>query len=121
MSTLKELAVDHPYYCSDSNYYSSDGAISFPTMTEFLDDFEGLDVDLNLCFRWDFREKLDDDDIGTGNYEADVFLMLQRKGIFRPISIDSVNEDEALRFKSYALRHMERLKMIWSPLWSEKP
>lgn len=26
MSTLERLAVDHPYYCSDSNYYSNDGA-----------------------------------------------------------------------------------------------
>lgn len=118
MSILKELAIDHPYYCSDSNYYSNEGSMEFSSMTAFLDEFETADVDMNLCFRWDIREKRDDDDVDTGEFQAEVFLMLQRKGIFLPCSIASVSEDEATRFKLYALNHMETLQKIWAPLWN---
>lgn len=117
-SVLKEISIDHPYYCSDSNYYSNEGAMRFETMTEFLDEFESADIDMNLCFRWDLREKLREDGQPSGQYEAEVFLILQRKGIFRPCSIASVTEQEAVRFKDYALMHMEVLQKMWSPLWS---
>lgn len=119
MSILKDLAVDHPYYCSESNYYSNEGSMGFSSMTAFLDEFETADVDMNLCFRWDIKKKTEcyGDDAGEG-YCAEVFLMLQRKGIFRPCSIASVSEDEAARFKLYALNHMETLQKIWAPLCS---
>ena len=119
MSILKELTVKHPYYCSESNYYSNDPAESYGTMTEFLDDFEGMDPDLNLCFRWDFRDSVDEDDKPTGNVSAEVFLMLQRKGIFKPCSVAVVTEEESIRFKAYAERHLEVIKKMWSPLWKE--
>ena len=117
MSVLKELAVSHPYYCSDSNYYSNEGSMAFATMTDFLDEFETCVVDMNLCFRWDIKTKAEcyGDDAGEG-YCAEVFLMLQRKGIFRPCSVESVDEDEAVRFKAYALRHFETIKALWAPL-----
>lgn len=117
METLQELAANHPYYCSDSNYYSNEGSMNFASMSDFLDEFEGCDVDMNLCFRWDIKKKTEcyGDDAGEG-YCAEVFLMLQRKGIFRPCSIASVTEDEAARFKVYAIRHLETIKAIWAPL-----
>ena len=36
--TLEKLAVDHPYYCSDSNFYSNEPNQRYETATEFLDD-----------------------------------------------------------------------------------
>lgn len=116
MKTLQELAADHPYYCSDSNYYSNEGGMSFRTMTDFLDEFEMCDVDMNLCFRWDIKKRSDCYGEGEEGYCAEVFLMLQRKGIFRPCSIGSVTEDEAIRFKTYAMKHLETIKAIWAPL-----
>ena len=111
MSVLEELSVKHPYYCSESNYYINDASATYKTMTEFLDDFELCDIDMNLCFRWDIKK----DD--SGKFSAEVFIIQQRKGIFKPVSICSVTEEEAERFKSYALRHLEVMKSIWSPLW----
>lgn len=117
METLKALAVDHPHYCSDSNYYSNDAALHYTTMTEFLDEFESYDIDLNLCFRWDIKQATDEEtEEPIDAYRADVFLMLQRKGLFRPVSISSVTEEEAIRFKAYAQRHLEVLKAMWAPL-----
>jgi len=118
MFTLKQLAAaNHPYYCSESNYYSNDAAMHFDTATDFLDCFEGYDIDLNLCFRWDVRENMNDDDTaGLGTYYAEVFIMLQRKGIFKPCSIKSIGEHEVGRFVEYLHKHHEVLLRMWNPL-----
>ena len=117
MSTLEKLRVSHPYYCSSSNYYSNEPKQEYKTMTGFLDDFESSDIDMNLMFRWDIRNDSDDDEgMKAGRYNAEVFIMLQRKGIFKPINILSVNEMEAERFKLYAKKHWDRLKEIWEPI-----
>lgn len=117
MNILEKLSVEHPYYCSESNYYSNEPSKTYETMTEFLDCFESADVDLNLCFRWDIRNRSDDGEgKKAGRYCAQVFIMLQRKGIFKPIEIESVNEIEADRFLKYAQKHWETIKEMWKPV-----
>lgn len=115
MSTLDKLAVDHPYYCSENNYYSNEASMRYETMTEFLDDFEGADEYLNLCFRWDIKPR-GENGSKYGRYRAEVFLMLQRKGIFKPVQIEHINEAEADRFKEYAQRHWALLRSMWEPI-----
>tara|TARA_B100002049_G_scaffold237323_1_gene228060 strand:+ start:11572 stop:11952 length:381 start_codon:yes stop_codon:yes gene_type:complete len=115
VSVLEELAVDHPYYCSDSNYYSREFKQNYSTMTEFLDAWEELDVDQNLCFRWDVTHSKDDE-AELGEYFAEVFIMEQRRGLFIPCMINSIDEDEAKRFKAYAEKHWNTIRKIWSPL-----
>ena len=39
---------DHPYYCSGANYFNNEATCHYKTMTEFLDEREDDDVDLNL-------------------------------------------------------------------------
>lgn len=123
MSRLQTLAAaNHPYYCSESNYYSNEAAERFATMTDFLDEFEGADIDLNLCFRWDVTEHMNDDDTaGIGLYGAEVFLMLQRKGIFKPCTIRSIEEHEAERFERYLRKHAEKVAEIWAPITLATP
>lgn len=113
MSVLKSLAVEHPYYCSESNYYSNEAAMHFESMTSFLEEFGEADRDMNLCFRWDVRKNEESD-----GYRAEVFIMQQRKGNFRPCSIESVTEEEAVAFKAYAEKHLAVLQAIWNPLWT---
>lgn len=116
MSLLNQLAKSHPYYCSDSNYYSNEPREVFETMTDFLDDFENCDIDLNLCFRWDITQDVDDDENEIGTYNADVFLILQRKGIFKPCHINSISESEAERFNNYINNHWLKIKSLWNPV-----
>tara|TARA_A100000172_G_scaffold78648_1_gene64478 strand:+ start:484 stop:849 length:366 start_codon:yes stop_codon:yes gene_type:complete len=114
---LSNLAVDHPYYCNDINCYSNDAREVYETMTEFLDCFEDADVDMNLCFRWDIKNRSEDEEgMKAGRYYAEVFLMLQRKGIYKPCVIKHINEEETIRFKKYAEKHWEKLKDIWKPI-----
>lgn len=116
--TLEELAVDHPYYCADCNYYSNEAGATYDTMKEFLDEFEDADVDYNLVFRWDVKPNLSEEDYETplGTYYAEVFIMQQRKGIFAPFYIRSITEDDVPRFVEYLKPHKERLEQIWMPL-----
>ena len=111
--TLKDLAIDHEYYCSDSNYYSNDASLSYETFKEFLDEFEDRDVDLNLVFRWDL--KLNDYDNEYGGYYMEIFQMQQRKGIFTPIMITDFTEDDISSFIEYITPHLDKLKNIWEP------
>lgn len=111
MSVLKELAIVHPYYCSDSNYYSNQPRETYGSVTEFLEEYEDADIDMNLCFRWDVRENEE-----TEGYYVNIFIMQQRKGIFKPITIGSVTEEEAVRLKAYLQRHAAVLAQMWKPL-----
>jgi len=107
------LGMDHPYFCSDCNYYSNDATLTYATLADFLDEFEEFPVDLNLCFRWDIRPK--DEDQPEMGYRAEVFLMLQRKGLFRPCLIETVFERDLPRFGKYLEAHWAKIQAIWKP------
>ena len=106
------LCKEHPYYCNESNYYSNEPREVHETMTDFLDEYEDADVDMNLCFRWDLHEAGEDHDTQF----AEVFMMHQRKGIFAPHHIKKWEEHELDRFRAYAEKHWQTLCAMWSPI-----
>lgn len=109
MSRLVELSEKkHPYYCSNSNYYSNEVREVYDTMTAFLDEFEEADVDMNLVFRWDI---IKDDE--KSHYSAYVYLILQRKGIFKPIEIVKITESEVERFENYLKNNKKTIDALW--------
>lgn len=114
-TTLEKLHVDHPYYCNMGNYYSNEPYMEFETMSEFLDEFEDADIDMNLIFRWDIKER-GENAAKHDRYCAEVFIMHQRKGNFRPIDIRHVNESEAVRFNALLEKHWEKIKELWNPI-----
>lgn len=115
METLKELSVEHPYYASDSNYYSNEASSEFETMTDFLAEYKDADVDMNLVYRWDIKPR-DEENTETGRYYAEVFIIGQRKGLYKPNYIKHVNEEEAKQFLEYLKPHWERLTEMWKPV-----
>ena len=83
--------VNHPYYCAESNWYSNEAYIRYDSFASFLDEWEDLDTDLNHVFRWDWHEA----DEENSQSRLQIFIMLQRKGWFRPIEVfGMVPEDE---------------------------
>lgn len=114
---LKDLAIEHPYYCSESNYYSNEAATKYNSMSDFIDDFKDADIDMNLVFRWDVHQNRDyDTDELINGYYAEVFMMHQRKGIFHPIYISEITEEEVQPFIEYLKPHLECLMKLWQPL-----
>jgi len=108
--TLKELAVDHDYYASDSNYYSNNSG-HYTTFADFYDDFIDADIDMNLIFRWDIK-KHDESE----RYYVEIFMILQRKGIYMPHMIDHIREEDVPKFIELVTKHWQKLISIWSPI-----
>jgi hypothetical protein len=112
MNTIKKLiSYNHQYYCNNSNYYSNEPNEYYETVTDFLDVFEDADIDMNLIFRWDIKLKEDSEK----NYYVEIFIIQQRKGIFKPIYIKSITEEEAKRLELLLAKHFEVLKNLWKP------
>lgn len=107
---LEDLAVDHDYYCSESNYYSNNASERYETFPDFYKEFGNADVDMNLVFRWDLRQADDK------SYSMEIFIIQQRKGIFKPCLISRFEEKDIELFLKYITPHIEKLKRIWIPL-----
>ncbi|MCT8340521.1 hypothetical protein MG296_10685 [Flavobacteriaceae bacterium TK19130] len=108
--TLKDLAIDHDYYCSESNYYSNEAAMRYETFADFYEEFHDADVDMNLVFRWDLHEREE-----SKRHYLEIFMMQQRKGIFKPIHIALFDESDVELLAKYLKPHIEKLKAIWKP------
>lgn len=111
ITTLSDLAIDHDFYSSESNYYSNDAKGNWTTFADFYEQFHDADIDMNLIFRWDIRKRE-----GSGRYSADIFMILQRKGIYMPHRIEYIDESDIPKFKELMLKHWEKLNSIWKPL-----
>jgi hypothetical protein len=108
--TLKDLAIDHDYYCSGSNFYSDEARMEFDTFSDFYEGFCEADIDMNLVFRWDLNQWEH-----SQRYWLELFMIHQRKGIFSPIHIKMIDEKDIPLFIKYITPHMEKLKSIWKP------
>ena len=112
---FKDLLIDHDYYCHTSNYYSNEARTDFDTWAEFYEEYKEADVDMNLVFRWDIRQRTDDADNLIEEYEMEIFIMGQRKGMYKPQCIASVTPDDLPQIISYLTPHFDKLKSIWNP------
>lgn len=112
---FKDLLVKHPYYCSDSNYYSNDASEKYENWEEFISDWDDADVEYNHVFRFDIKENEDYNGIGEGTYYCEIFVILQRKGIFKPIFIAEIKPENFISIKNFLAKHFEEVKKIWQP------
>lgn len=129
MSELRLWEIDHPYYCSESNYYSNDPFNQYGSWQEFLSAEGDGDLDMNLVFRWDWSPDayLDDDTPAGVRAYADqfgekdhkwtlkLFYMGQRKGIFRPVEVSVCKADEP-EVREWLTIRAEHMRRLWEPL-----
>lgn len=111
--TLKELAIDHDYYAHGSNYYSTEAYGHYNTWADFYNNFFDADIDMNLIYRWDIFEQC------PGNFSMQVVIIGQRKGIYLPIEIDRVEENDVPQIVEFLKPHFDKLLSIWKPLSKE--
>ncbi len=110
--TLEKLAIDHDYYGSDSNYYNSSIALEYNFWHEFYNDYEDLDIDMNLIYRWDVHKPSE----GRNGYSMELFVIQQRKGIYVPINILLIEEKDVSQIVSFLGKHFDKINSIWKPL-----
>jgi hypothetical protein len=107
------LVVPHPSTCSTENFLDPEYSAHYLTLDEFLAEHGSSPDELNLCFRWD----LERNELG-GGFRALIFTVQQRKGIFVPVIIEQIEDDELDRLEVYLRRHWELLKKMWFPISS---
>lgn len=126
MLQLKE--TNHSYYCSESNYYVGDmqgenhGLAKCDTWLDFKEtwlgggeDGLGIDIDYNLCFRFDIKKKHDDEDEEIeGVFELWLFFMQQRKGNYVPVYIKNITDQDMAEINIFLKRQWDYMKGQWS-------
>jgi hypothetical protein len=109
---MKLTETDHPYYFSESNYYSNDASESYDTVTDFLEEYGDADIDMNLCVRFDIY-KYGSEDERKGLY-VKLLLIGQRKGIYHPICIESYSpKNDSEKLSEYLKKHWDRVRENW--------
>ena len=124
--------VEHPYYCNEGNYHATreQPFQEYVTWTDFMDEEADSDFDMNLVFRVDWFEGGEEDDPEDRHefspllYKGDdterngilkLFIMGQRKGLYRWVVIKVCRADEDA-VRAYLTPRWEHLKRIWEPL-----
>ena len=112
---LKETT--HSYYCSDSNYYSIKAYMSYESWKKFVDDWDPLemDIDMNYIFRFDIKKYDDEND-----YLLQLFIMHQRKGLFRCVTIKNIQKENMKEITSLLQLHYNYHKKIWNEFENKK-
>lgn len=115
MKTIKDLAVKHDYYCSDSNYNGLAFNTTYLTFQDFYKEMANADDDMNLVFRFDICEKDIDDIYNDSKYYMEIFIIQQRKGRFVPFMIENVYEKDFSLIKEYLQKKYNKINNLWSP------
>lgn len=124
MYTLQELSQasqkEHPYYCSNNNWHNADAAAEYETWADFYQEYYDADPDMNLIFRFDIESY----NSYEGLYKMYIYIIQQKRGYFKPISIKIVTESDGPQVNELLSKHHELLIKLWQPfskLHTDKP
>lgn len=118
----------HSYYCSESNYYVGNGRgenfgrSEYDTWEDFQkewleSDGVSIDMDYNLCFRFDVIQKSDPDtDEAINEFELWLFFILQRKGIYRPVWIKRIEQKNMPEVEQFLKKQWGYIQNQWKEI-----
>lgn len=120
---LKLKETQHSYYCSESNYYVNGhqnwGRYEFDDWHSFKLDWlfadGSIDDDLNHLFRFDINKNEE-----TGKWQLWLFFMMQRKGIFVPVLIRGITEEDMPEIEAFLSARWEYMKKQWCEFSEEE-
>jgi hypothetical protein len=112
--------IDHPYYCSTSNYFSNECNKNFKSWNDFIEAEGESDFDYNYLIRFDWREGEDNDlpayngDDYYRNGVLELFWVSQRKGLFRSNTIEVCRKDEK-EILEFLKKRWAYINHLWQP------
>jgi hypothetical protein len=125
---MKLQATEHSYYCSESNHYVGNqhgenfGRCEYDTWADFQEewlDSDGvsIDMDYNLCFRFDIDQRHNKEtDEPIDEFELWLFFILQRQGIYRPVWIKHISENDMPEIKRFLKMQWEYIQNQWKEI-----
>lgn len=116
MKTIKDLSVEHDYYCSD-NYFSNEWSTQWQNFWDFYEEFKDLDIDMNLVIRFDIYVNNDsvEDEEKSSEYELNIVMIHQRKWILAKHYIYNLVDDDVQNIENYLQLHFDKIKNNWKP------
>lgn len=113
-------ATNHNYYCNDANYFASGVLETFETWEDFrevwLNDELWIDHDYNHCFRFDIKNMFNHvtDEEFEDRFSLHLYMMLQRKGKFVPITIKEIKQGDMQEVGIYLSECWDYMKKQWA-------
>lgn len=107
--------IDHPYYCSESNYHDREVFQHFDSWADFYAEMGDADEDYNLVFRWDWRKPNPADYEDGEDVPGDtllVFYMQQRRGLFMPVDANVTEADEPA-VREWLTKCWAHMRLLW--------
>jgi hypothetical protein len=107
--------IDHPYYCNEGNYYTSESIeTEYESWSDFFEDQGDADFDMNLVFRWDWRkaDAPDKEEWGIDHDTLLIFWMGQRTGLYRYSTVKVTDADEPA-IKEWLTKRWQHLVFLW--------
>jgi hypothetical protein len=110
---------DHPYYCTEGNFFKTGQHRRWPSWEEFASSgFVSGDRDQNLLIRWDWLswQRHPDPDLRGGDPdELLLFFVLQRKALLCSAGI-AVTDDDEPRVREFLRECGKTTAAIWEPV-----
>jgi len=115
--------IDHPYYCSEGNYYVgglrwNEVHSEYASWQDFIDEWGTTDHDMNLVFRRDWKR--DDGEYLEEGEEPEpdklyVYWVLQRKAILRSTECIVTEADEPA-VQAWLADRATTIAALWEPI-----
>ena len=99
---LVKATGKHPYYCASVNYNDNDAAMKFESWESFI-------AELGDMYKSEDVEEID----LYGECHLEIFFMLQKKGLFRPVTIKSIKEEDMKGIMEWLKPHWEYTNDFW--------
>jgi hypothetical protein len=106
--------AEHPYYAQEGNFYKAGEHYRADSWSEFFAEMGDSDDDLNLVYRWDWKQ----DDATEGNPPGHgtlfLYYMAQRKArCFSYEAAVTAADEPAVR--EWLQKKAEHMRRIWAP------
>lgn len=99
---------EHPYYCNEGNFYQRGCHATFDSWADFIAAEGDADPDLNLVFRWDWKQ-------GANQDTLLLFYMGQRKALCRSVGVRVWKDDEPA-IREWLIGCANHMRKLWEPL-----
>jgi hypothetical protein len=105
--------AEHPYYGPEGSQI-----YGFESWAEFLEEFDELDLDLNLVVRWDWTDRDYWSDDESGGDLLLVYFLLPRKSQLFSCEV-AVSSDDEPAIREWLAVRWRYLVELWEPLSAE--
>ncbi len=122
---LWEKAKEHPYYCSEGNYYSNECHTEYNSLVNFLIEWGDIDLDYNHVWRWDWEilRATSDGELGPDEeappgvpvmeqHTLKLYIMGQRKARAASVYVRVKRDDEPV-IRAWLAKHAAIVAKLW--------